>query len=187
MLVLKSLTRLCPMSRLCPQYVQPVSRLCPCLMFDQYLPSISNFCPRQIQCLSFWSNICPQFVLLGNQNWWKICTTKSSQSLDIAIFTFTLWSPCYWTKLGQSLDLEKSKVCPSFFHEQFSIHNICISQYSLLGQILDKYRTHVQLMSTSWQPKKRALGPPPTANPQPRQGPFQAHWDKLRLPGWLNK
>ena len=69
MLVLKSLTRLCPMSRLCPQYVQPVSRLCPCLMFDQYLPSISNFCPHKIQYFSFWSNICPQFVLPGNQIW----------------------------------------------------------------------------------------------------------------------
>ena len=143
MWVLKSLSRLCPMSRLCPQYVQLMSRLCPCLMYDQYLPSISNFCPNQIQYLSFWSNICPQFVLLGNHNWWKICKTKSSQTLDKPIYTFTIWSPCRWTKLGPSLDLVKSKVCPPFVHKPFSIQNTCVWQYSLLGQMLDKYWTHV--------------------------------------------
>ena len=92
------------MSRLCPQYVQPMSRLCPCPMYDQILPSISNFCPCQIQYLSFWANICPQFGLLGYQNWWKICRTKSSQTLDMTIYAFTIWLPCKWTKLGQSMD-----------------------------------------------------------------------------------
>ena len=121
MWVLKSLSWLCLMSRLCPQYVQPVSRVCPCPMNDQYLPSISNFCPCQIQYLSLWSNLCPQFGLLGYQNWWKICRTKSSQTLDMTIYAFTIWLPCKWTKLGQSLDSGKSKVCPSFVHELFSI------------------------------------------------------------------
>ena len=152
MLVLKSLTRLCPMSSLCPQYVQPMSRLCPCPIYDQYLPSISNFCPWQIQYLSFWSNICPQFALLCNQNWWKICKTRSSQTLDMTNHAFTTWSPCKRTKLGQSLDSGKSEVCPPFVHESFSVQNVSVWQYSLLGQILDKYQTHVQLMSSLCQP-----------------------------------
>ena len=68
MLVLKSLTRLCPMSRLCLQYIQPMSRLCPCPTYDKYMSSKSNFYPTQIQFMSFKPNVCPQFVLHFNEN-----------------------------------------------------------------------------------------------------------------------
>ena len=90
----------------------------------------------------------------------------------MTIYSFTIWSPCKWTKHGQSLDSGKSIVCPSFVPEPFSFQNVSVSQFSLLGHILEKYQTHNQLMSSFW-PLSLA------ARLQPRHGPFQAHLDKL--------
>ena len=67
-------------------------------------------------------------------------------------------------------------------HPQY-IHFTVFLAWKNFEQISDTCPTYVHLLAT----QKRALGPPPMANPQPRQGLFQAHWDKLWLPGWLNK
>ena len=41
MWVLKSLTRIYPVSSFCPTYVQPMTTLCPCPIFNQYLSTKS--------------------------------------------------------------------------------------------------------------------------------------------------
>ena len=51
MSVPQSLSRLCQRSRICPPFVQTLSRLWPCPMYDYYMSSKSNVCPRQIQFL----------------------------------------------------------------------------------------------------------------------------------------
>ena len=61
----------------------------------------------------------------------------------MTIFTFTLLSPCKWTKLGQSLG--KSKICPAFVHEPFSIQSVSVSQDSITSW--DKFWTNVRHMS----------------------------------------
>ena len=64
MWVSQLLSNLCPISRVCPTYIQLISRICPCPVFAQFLTWKSNFCPQQIQYLSSWSNKCPSFVPL---------------------------------------------------------------------------------------------------------------------------
>ena len=93
----------------------------------------------------------------------------------MTICIFAIWSPCMWTKLGQTLDSRKSKVCPPFVHEPFSIKNYGMSQYSLLGQILDKYQTHVQLMASCCQLLKPIANGPPTTHLWSTHGPPTAH------------
>ena len=69
--------------------------------------------------------------------------------------------PSGYPASGQNLDNLRTRGNPKFVHELFSIQNVSVSQYSWLGQILDRYQTHVQLMSSFWQPQKWALGPSP--------------------------
>ena len=60
----------------------------------------------------------PLFVIWLGQNCQENRKTKSSQILDLTIFPFASWSPFTWAKNGQSLDLQKSNICPLFVQDQ---------------------------------------------------------------------
>ena len=107
MLVLKSLTRLCPISRFCPTYVQPMSRLCPCPICDQHLSAKSNLWLYQIQCLSCWSLLSSFCHLTLNklQEKWR---TKFGQKWVVrGPWVMGLW-PIYESE--QRLDVTKLSV-----------------------------------------------------------------------------
>ena len=79
------------MSRNCPLHVQLLTKLCLYLIF--------------VHVLSPKSNLCPIFVQAMNPNFSENCWTDPGQILYKHIFSFTTWSPCMWTKNGQTLDL----------------------------------------------------------------------------------
>ena len=108
MLVSLLLSRLCPMSRICPFYVLIMSHICPCPLYDLNLSSKSNLCPYQIPFLSSGSSFRPFFIIYVWQNLLKNWKTKTSQNLDMILYPFNIWSHCSWTNFGQSLDLYKS-------------------------------------------------------------------------------
>ena len=100
MLVSLLLSRLCPMSRICPFYVLIMSHICPCPLYDLNLSSKSNLCPHQIPFLSSWSNFCPLFVIYLWHISLKYWRTKTSQNLDLTFFLLLSGH----TAAGQILD-----------------------------------------------------------------------------------
>ena len=118
MWVSQLLSNFCPMSSICPSYVQYMSYHCPCQAFVLYLSYKSNICPQQIKQMSSQSNICPLFVFCLGQNLPKNLRTKHGHRLDLKIFMFGIWSHCTWTKSGQLLDIRRANICPLFVLER---------------------------------------------------------------------
>ena len=109
----------CPFFVHCPEFVHFLSTSCPhfvlvlslshfCLLFVTKIPTSvlknSSSCPHAL----VQSHFCPIFAIIFYSDSIKNCWTKTGQKLDRIIFGFTTWSPCTWTKVGQSLDLWRS-------------------------------------------------------------------------------
>ena len=94
-----------PVSRICPTYVQVMTKIWLCLTFVQALSHISNFCPLFDITGTYKSNLCPVFVPNIDQNSSANCWTPSGHIMECHNFSCTTWSPCIWTKNGQTLDI----------------------------------------------------------------------------------
>ena len=105
------------MSRLCPTYVPPMTRVCPCPICDQHLSSKSSLWLHQIQCLSCWSNLCPQFVISLWTNWQENMVDKTRTKIGLHHFSIchlvTLYLDKSWTFSGLLEGQSLTNFCPN--------------------------------------------------------------------------
>ena len=88
-------------------------------------------------------------------------------------YAFATWSPCEWTKLGQSLDFGKSEVCPLFVHSHFTLKMYVY--HSIPGW--DKFWTNIRHMSNLCpafgNPRNGSLAHHPLPTHSPDKGHFK--------------
>ena len=112
MWVLKSLSRLCPMSRLCPTYVQLMTRLCPCPTYDQHLSSKSNFCQVFVLRVQSMSSIFHWVMLELVENMEDKTWTKIRLEYLPIYNLVILQLDKSWTSSGLKKVQTLSKCCP---------------------------------------------------------------------------